>query len=76
MCTVYKKLLHCTMCMCVMIECNWSVGSCYPANEENNENLCAYYDDDNCTFAFVYSYDNQAMVVVRAQEERECPPQV
>lgn len=49
---------------------------CSAANEENDENLCAYYDEDDCRFAYVYSYDPQGKVVVRAQEERECPAQV
>lgn len=46
------------------------------ASEENDENLCAYYDEDDCRFAYVYSYDPQGKVVVRAQQERECPAQV
>ena len=46
------------------------------ANEENDENLCAYYDEEDCRFAYVYAYDEQGKVYVRAQKEKECPPQV
>lgn len=46
------------------------------ANEENDENLCAYYDDEDCRFAYVYAYDEQGKVYVRAQKEKECPPEV
>lgn len=46
------------------------------ANEENDENLCAYYDDEDCRYAYVYAYDEQGKVYVRAQKEKECPPEV
>lgn len=46
------------------------------ANEDKDENLCSYYDADDCRFAYVYSYDQSGKVIIRAQEERECPPQV
>ncbi|XP_050434816.1 integrin beta-PS isoform X2 [Adelges cooleyi] len=46
------------------------------ASEEKDENVCAYYDEDDCRFAYVYTYDQSGKVIIRAQEERECPPQV
>ncbi|XP_077302935.1 position-specific antigen beta subunit myospheroid isoform X2 [Arctopsyche grandis] len=46
------------------------------AHEEKDEHLCAYYDEDDCRFAFVYSYDENEKVLIRAQENRECPPTV
>lgn len=46
------------------------------ADEEKDEHLCAYYDEDDCRFAFVYSYDEEEKVIIRTQEKRECPPQV
>lgn len=46
------------------------------ANEEKDENMCAYYDADDCRFAYVYSYDQSGKIEIRAQKERECPPQV
>lgn len=46
------------------------------ADEEKDENLCAYYDEDDCRFAYVYTYDETGKVEIRAQQERECPPQV
>lgn len=44
-------------------------------NEDNDENLCAYYDEDDCRFAYVYYYKDDK-VEIRAQKERECPPKV
>lgn len=44
--------------------------------EENDENLCADYDEEDCRYAFVYYFDKDYKVHVRAQEERECPPKV
>lgn len=46
------------------------------ADEEKDENLCAYYDEDDCRFAYVYWYDENNKVMIKAQEERECPPKV
>lgn len=46
------------------------------ANEDKDENMCSYYDQDDCRFAYVYTYDQSGKIVIRAQEERECPPQV
>jgi len=44
--------------------------------EDLDENFCAYYDEDDCRFAYVYSYDEKGKVFIKAQQERECPPQV
>lgn len=44
-------------------------------NEDNDENLCAYYDEEDCRFAYVYYYKDDK-VEIRAQKERECPPKV
>lgn len=38
--------------------------------------MCSYYDADDCRFAYVYSYDQSGKIEIRAQKERECPPQV
>uniref|UniRef100_A0A1B6CMD9 Integrin beta n=1 Tax=Clastoptera arizonana TaxID=38151 RepID=A0A1B6CMD9_9HEMI len=46
------------------------------ANEDKDEYLCAYYDEEDCRYAFVYSYDEKGKLLVRAQEKRECPPEV
>nr|CAD7426152.1 unnamed protein product [Timema monikensis] len=46
------------------------------ADEEKDEILCTYYDEDDCRFAYVYTYDNDKKVIVRAQKERECPPEI
>jgi integrin beta 1 len=45
-----------------------------PADEDKDENLCAFYDEDDCRFAYVYAWDETGKIVVRAQEQRECPP--
>ncbi|VEN53714.1 unnamed protein product [Callosobruchus maculatus] len=42
------------------------------ANEENNEFKCAYYDEDECIFTYVYYFDNDNKLQVKAQENREC----
>lgn len=38
--------------------------------------MCYYFDSDDCHFTYVYTYDQSGKVIIRAQEERECPPQV
>lgn len=38
--------------------------------------MCSYYDKEDCRFTYVYSYDQSGKIIIRAQEERECPPQV
>ena len=45
-------------------------------DEEKGESLCAYYDEDDCRFAYVYTYDDQNKIAIRAQKERECPPKL
>uniref|UniRef100_A0A8D8UPU8 Integrin beta n=1 Tax=Cacopsylla melanoneura TaxID=428564 RepID=A0A8D8UPU8_9HEMI len=45
-------------------------------NEAKDENLCVYFDEDECKFEYVYSYDAQGKIHLRAQEQRECPPHV
>ncbi|CAH1118909.1 unnamed protein product [Phaedon cochleariae] len=45
------------------------------ANEET-EVLCAYYDEDECRFTYVYYFDNENKIQIRAQQERECPDKV
>jgi hypothetical protein len=45
-------------------------------HEEEGEVLCAYYDEDDCRFAYVYTYSDNNTLIVRAQEERECPPEI
>lgn len=44
--------------------------------EDLDENFCAYYDEDDCRFAYVYSYDEKGKIVIKAQKDRECPPHV
>lgn len=47
------------------------------AKEENEEVLCSlFYDEDDCSFAYLYYFDEQNRVVVKAQQERKCPPKV
>lgn len=46
------------------------------ADEEKDENLCAYFDEDDCRFAYVYYYDENNKVMIRALNDRECPPKV
>lgn len=44
-------------------------------DEEKNEHMCTFYDEDDCRFQFVYS-DDEDKIVVRAEQERQCPPKV
>lgn len=34
------------------------------------------YDDDGCRYKFVYYFNENKTIGVRAQKERECPPKV
>ncbi|KAJ8878260.1 hypothetical protein PR048_018837 [Dryococelus australis] len=45
------------------------------ADEDKYEFLCTYYDEDDCRFAYMYTYKDHKLVVM-AQEERECPPEI
>lgn len=49
---------------------------CISDKEDLDENFCAYYDEDDCRFAYIYKYDEKGKVVIIAQQERECPEQV
>lgn len=44
--------------------------------DDLDESFCNFYDEDDCRFAFVYSFDDKGKVIIKAQQERECPPQV
>lgn len=45
-------------------------------DDELEEHLCTFFDEDDCKFQFAYSEKEPSKVAVRAQKERECPPQV
>lgn len=45
-------------------------------DEEKDESLCTFFDEDKCRYQFVYVEDEENKIVVRAQEELECPPKV
>ncbi|ERL93211.1 hypothetical protein D910_10507, partial [Dendroctonus ponderosae] len=46
------------------------------AIEETNEYLCRYTDEDHCQFTYVYYYDIERKLHIRAQQERTCPPEI
>lgn len=46
------------------------------ANETRNEHLCNFYDDEDCLYVYVYSYNEAQRLVIRAQKERVCPKKV
>ncbi|RVE40920.1 hypothetical protein evm_014430 [Chilo suppressalis] len=46
------------------------------ANETLNEHLCSFYDEEDCLYLYVYTYDENQRLVIRAQKERECPKKV
>ncbi|XP_056640802.1 integrin beta-PS isoform X1 [Diorhabda sublineata] len=43
---------------------------------KNSEVLCAYYDEDECRFKYVYYFDTENKIQVRAQKNRDCPEKV
>ncbi|XP_034672073.1 integrin beta-PS isoform X2 [Drosophila subobscura] len=43
-------------------------------DEHKDEQMCTFFDEDDCKFMFKYS--EQGELVVHAQEEKECPPKV
>ncbi|XP_075237290.1 integrin beta-PS-like isoform X1 [Lycorma delicatula] len=45
-------------------------------DEQIHENICFFDDENDCRFEFVYSYDKQGKIIVEAQKEPQCPPQV
>lgn len=45
-------------------------------NDDNHETMCLYFDEDDCKFSYVYYFNDQNKVVVRAQTQRECPEKV
>lgn len=45
------------------------------ANEDEDENMCSFVDND-CRYTYVYAYDQTGKIVIRAQKNPECPPQV
>lgn len=46
------------------------------ANESRNEHLCSFYDEEDCLYVYVYSYNDAQHLIIRAREERECPKKV
>lgn len=44
-------------------------------DEEKDEHLCTFYDENDCRFQFVYN-DREEKVVVKAQQELDCPPKI
>ncbi|XP_016994692.2 integrin beta-PS isoform X2 [Drosophila takahashii] len=43
--------------------------------EHKDEQICTFFDEDDCKFMFKYSEDGQVLKV-SAQENKECPPKV
>ncbi|XP_017852281.1 integrin beta-PS isoform X1 [Drosophila busckii] len=43
-------------------------------DEHKDEQLCVFFDEDDCKFKFKYSEVGE--LIVHAQEEKECPPKV
>ncbi|XP_069683530.1 integrin beta-PS isoform X2 [Periplaneta americana] len=46
------------------------------ADIEAGEVLCSYQDEDGCLFLYVYTYSENNTLIVRAGEERKCPPEI
>ncbi|XP_055388340.1 integrin beta-PS isoform X2 [Condylostylus longicornis] len=45
-------------------------------DEENDEQLCQFYDEDDCKFVFKYREVGSEKIEVHAEKERKCPPKV
>ncbi|XP_043660897.1 integrin beta-PS isoform X2 [Drosophila teissieri] len=45
-------------------------------DETKDEQLCTFFDEDDCKFLFKYSESSQGELHVYAQENKECPPKV
>ncbi|KAG8323801.1 Integrin beta-1, partial [Homalodisca vitripennis] len=46
-------------------------------DRENPDKIfCAYFDEDDCRFTYIYSYDKEDKIVIKAKKERECPQPV
>ncbi|KAH8420291.1 hypothetical protein KR009_008821 [Drosophila setifemur] len=43
-------------------------------DEHKDEQICTFFDEDDCRFEFKYS--EQGELIVHAQEEKECPPKI
>jgi integrin beta 1 len=43
---------------------------------EKDEHICTFYDEDDCRFQFIYNDREEGKIMVRAQQDRECPPKV
>lgn len=58
---------------------NWNIQFIiifFSVDDKKGEVLCAFYDEDDCRYSFVYSYDESKNITIRAQKERECPAEV
>lgn len=44
-------------------------------DEESDEHFCMFYDENDCRFQFVYN-DHDEKIVVKAQQELDCPPRI
>lgn len=43
--------------------------------DDDDEQLCTTYDENDCRFQFTYN-DREDPIVVKAQQDLECPPKV
>ncbi|GLV41732.1 myospheroid [Carabus blaptoides fortunei] len=84
-CSEFKECVQCMMYQTGQLSEDECAANCsfvpigvekVEADEEKDENLCAYYDEDDCRFAYVYWYDENNKVMIKAQQDRECPPKV
>ncbi|MCL4127518.1 UNVERIFIED_CONTAM: hypothetical protein GTU68_027418 [Idotea baltica] len=85
-CAVYKSCVQCQAfgtgelspeeCL---EECTlFNVTKVVVATVENPEveNLCSFFDEEDCRFKFVYGYDENKEPFVRVQRTLECPPKL
>lgn len=47
---------------------------CSSVDESLDEKYCYYTDDKNCRYYYVYGYDLNGKLYIKAQRTYECPP--
>ncbi|XP_021913854.1 integrin beta-PS isoform X1 [Zootermopsis nevadensis] len=84
-CLEFKECVQCQMYKTGSLTAEECLANCtftpssvdvIEVHEEAGEVLCAYYDEEDCRFSYVYTYSDNNTLIVRAQEKRECPPEI
>jgi len=82
-CEEYQKCVQCQIFEsgpyspeeCVE-KCVFNATKVDEATPLEGERTCAFFDDEDCRFVFVYGYDENNEPVVKVQQTLECPPKL